>query len=455
PATAQRTILGADNRQVLPREELVRAKRTAKRVNPGRVRAAAEEAVNLEKDLSKFLARKASDIATAKDTDIISFGVRGRERTSTKAKVVERMTKAEIEDLEAVADRIARTGAIDPDKVEIWEADLGDNIVLAQSYMEGDRLIILVNSQRNSWAYLTDTELIAHLIRHEHLEADERFRLSHGNITHVEMMRNGYNALTSLNASIIADIMDPEELENVAEEHHSDPGGDIFNHVKLEEQKQLTKKFGEGTPRGLAPTSVHVGLPEDEYFKQKSTMNNVTRNATRLIERRVGVMVEGYIFNQDIAVGADDLKAEGLEATLAAADASEMFEAARGEGLEPQKVIVISEEKMDENTARNYYETPGIAGVLRITKDKDQLVDADMFMELGVLLGELKRTGYLEGPLFDLVRDMLNQLTDADVKNPEDLIKVLRGLKVIKIEKIDYKSFDVFRKSRLAVLRSL
>ena len=123
--------------------------------------------------------------------------------------------------------------------VEIVTAALGD-VSEALSYMDGRKLVIILNSTDNRAAdYFADDAVLAQMIRHEFIEADHgRFRKTHRDIKALEVLENlrldaERGALTPLN-ELILKHMTAEQLANIVPEHDLDPGGKFYRAAQIE-----------------------------------------------------------------------------------------------------------------------------------------------------------------------------------------------------------------------------
>jgi len=156
--------------------------------------------------------------------------------------------------------RLARVG-----DVEIVTSDLGD-VSEALSYMEGGKLVIILNSTDNRAAdYFADETVMAHMIRHEFIEANPgRFRKTHREIKALELAENvaldaSRGTLTPLN-ELVLKHMTAEQLANITPEHGLDPGGKFYLAARME----LAARGAAGTPE-VAPAA------EGTWFREEIT----------------------------------------------------------------------------------------------------------------------------------------------------------------------------------------
>jgi hypothetical protein len=349
-------------------------------------------------------------------------------------------------------------------EVRITDA-LADEDRAISEFDAGTGVLIIYLNTKGAEEFLADSKALAHLIREEYLEATPQgWDLSHRQVKHLEMIENGFNALTVLNVKEL-EMMEDAELGNIKEGHVSDPGGFFFRASQELKEMELTVAYKDSMHPVKDPTAIVMGMPVDQWAdrtgeptidrKYQETVDNIASNR---FQKKMGIAVKVYRYKS------------GDEATLnTALDTARKWDAFAEAAADPvgKPRIVILTDKTLEARAKEEEAKDDVAGmILHSNLAKGQFLRTDLFMQLGTVVAEIQRNPDEADPvLLKLAQDRLSFITGGNYTDIEgrqlgdltwgDMLDLLRGEIIITIQKIDYGEITEWKRARMAVLRSL
>ena len=320
-------------------------------------------------------------------------------------------------------------------------------------------------NRKGAEEFLADSKALAHLIREEFLEATPQgWDLSHRQIKHLEMIENGFNALTVLNVKEL-EMMEDAELGKIKSGHVSDPGGFFFRASQELMEMELTVAYKDNMHPVKDPTALVMGMPADQWAdsageltidrKYQETVDNIAANR---FKKKMGISVRVFRYK----LGDEGLLNKALEG----ARKWDAFTVAAADPAGKPRIVILTDKTL-EARAREEGAKDDVAGmILHNELAKGQFLRTDMFMQLGTVFAEIQRNPEEADPvLLKLAKDRLNFITGGNYTDPEgrqlrdltwdDMLELLRGQIIITIQKIDYGEITEWKRARMAVLRSL
>lgn len=357
--------------------------------------------------------------------------------------------------------------------------ELGDSADGA-SYIDGDTLVILVNGNlangKESVAndYRNDAEALAHLIRHEFIEATGMMgqvpedvlkgRTLHGAISDLETAENGGDPLTPLGRISLKHMTDAQ-LEAIKPVHRADRFGAFY----MAAQNELLARGCAGIASNRRPGKhidvVFLPMSENDMLFNGTTFNKLKSSDTRVLRKEFDANVLVIFYNSD---APEDEINQALSKELENLLRKKEF----NEEEESRATVLSSQEKYE--AVKKVFENEEFAAL----KDKlsgivkgnfvalgDEKISLIGLILMGVGLNEWHRA-QSEGneDRANLIGDRLKTLMMRLVTNPEAVSKaevnaliraILAGNFIMDIRKVNYDEIRDYVEAESAVLQSL
>jgi serine/threonine protein kinase len=361
-----------------------------------------------------------------------------------------------------------------PETVRIYAFDFSRNPILsgkgfsssieALSYVGDDGALIIALNDLNgrAGAYLSDRTLLAHLIRHEFLEAFQG--MPHRFVKKLEMIDNDNNALTVMNRAAL-EQMSERELDGIEKGHENDPGDRFYEAAQLQKLVRRSKGVLSRIKNGQYLNVILVPLRQDQMFFDGAKYSSLEQKGTRVASKDYGLNT--YLVFYSVDADEDTLLSqirENVDEKLASFD----------DFLNQDKARIIAfttQEKFGavSKALEGYKESGKLTGVVKgdlLSRDREERFSVINLMILGLGLNEwhrLKESGQSTEELSARIRVLLMRIGDYGKGDPvlteedaEGLIEqLLSGQILLKIRKIDYDQIREYMEAETAVLRSL
>ncbi len=339
-----------------------------------------------------------------------------------------------------------RIGNVEVVAYDLAEYGLADELEATSYFNDAGILVIVVNSNAGkSNDYFAGTQALEHLVRHEFMEAEPAISMEHRDIKRLEMIENGMNALTVLNLVALRH-MTLEQLGNIAESHELDPGGLFYSAAATEIEARHARGILENARP--SPCAILMPLTEDQKITDGSAFRKVASDAERRLDKKYGTNIGIYYY--DPLVPHDDKTSLSNMSEKAMEDRD--FREDEGSRLLAYVPQFMSRE--DIESFKTGMKGKKFAGVVQENIAEGETYDEVLHVVLGIGLIDYSKSASLE--MAGMVKNLLSAMVeDASSLEGMDLKRLLEGIVLLRLKKMDYGEIRDWKDAQDEVLRAL